>query len=128
MQVADYKNEVNRNTFKATNPSHVVPTMGFVAAQANNVMVQLGPRQEIKAPNLFASILDRSQLAQSIPCKSIDDAVASERRLFGMINRGRYPASRPQVGNQRGDKHGLAYEPCHPTDSPLFKKANSFYA
>ena len=111
---------------KQDNTQTINPRATFARPVGSNPMVELGPRQVMEPPNLFDSYLIRTQLAQSLPCKSLDSSIRADRRLGGTAG-GRYYGLNPHRGNQRGDKPGLASFAQHPTNLPLVPKANNFY-
>lgn len=111
----------------ADHSAYVTPCMGFLPPQSGALMIKHG-MQDIRIPNIMHCVPMRDPLTQSLACKDVTDTSMVECRLRGMVNRGRYFGSRPQVGNQRGDPRGLASSGRHPTDAPLFPKADSFFA
>ena len=112
----------------ATNPSLVCPTFSPLPPQAGALMIKHG-RQDIRIPRMMDTVgMRQDQLAQSLQCKEIGDLTKADTKTFGMLTRGRYFGSRPQVGNQRNDPPGLASTWNHPTHMPLFSKSSNFFA
>jgi hypothetical protein len=108
------------------NVQTIIPRGTFARPQCSNPMVQLGPPQIMEPPNLYDEHMIRTQLAQSLPCKSLDNTTRGDMRLGG-TRQVKYFGVYPHQGNQRGDKPGLASFPQHPTNTPLIPKASNFY-
>jgi len=76
------------------------------------------PNTEIYTPRLMA--MHRSQTQLSLPCvHQLDD-------LFIPPPRSSHGYGRPNSGNMRGSKPGLARSDQHPTNLPLLKATDPF--
>jgi hypothetical protein len=131
-------NFTNKNTPEKGNQqthisAYVTPTAQWFGNRgASNPMVRfggLGDTVPVLEQPLMQQAMNRSPLAQSLPCKTISSSTQAEYNLHGMTNRGRYFGVRPQTGTQRGDLPGLASQPSvFPTNSPLLRPSSNFFS
>lgn len=127
MRVFDRVDRPNKPEL-AMNPSLVCPGFSPLPPQAGALMIKHG-LQGVRIPRMMETVgMRQDQLSQSLQCKEVGDLTKADTRAFGMITRGRYFGSRPQLGNQRNDPPGLASTWNHPTNTPLFPKASNFFA
>lgn len=110
--------------------SDIVPSFktGDNTIRQNAPLAPLG-KQVVDVARQLHSIPQRDQLTQSKPCKEVNDTKKRLRRGNDIsFSKGIRFNAVPKYGHQRNDPHGLAYDPFHPTDTPLMQKADSFFA
>ena len=83
-------------------------------------------KQQFHVASPMEYSLERPRNLASLQCKEVIDIVRPELAMYGIRNNHHYTC-RPHVGNQRGDKKGLAYDPVYPVNNPLLKKTDTFF-
>lgn len=128
-----HKNTPEAKNQQAYTSAYVTPTAQWFGNRgASNPMVRfggLGDTVPVMEQPLMAQSLNRTTLAQGLPCKDIPSATEAEYKIGGPVNFGRYFGVRPHSGTQRGDKPGLASQPSvFPVDSPLLVPSSNFFS
>lgn len=128
-----HKNTPEKGNQEAYTSAYVTPTMQYFGNRgASNPMVRfggLGDTYPVLEQPIMNQALNRSTLAQSLPCKDIGSSVVADYAVRGPVNVGRYFGVRPHIGTQRGDKPGLASQPSvFPTNNPILHPSSSFYS
>ena len=128
-----HKNTPEPENQKAYTSAYVTPTAQFFgnrgSSNPNVSFGGLGYSYPVMEQPLMAQYLERTTLAQGLPCKDIPSSTEAEYKVRGPVNVGRYFGIRPHSGTQRGDKPGLASQPSvFPVDSPLLVRSSNFFS
>jgi len=128
-----HKNTPEKGFQEAYTSAYVTPTAQYFGNRgSSNPMVRFGGFGDtfpVLEQPLMAQTLNRTTLAQGLPCKDIPSATEAEYKLRGVVNVGRYFGIRPHTGVQRGDPPGLASQPAvFPTNNPILVPSSNFYS
>ncbi len=98
--------------------------LGFPREPVGNNLNYLTGRT-VYVPSMFMTAVINNPDRVEVPCKEILGPNGGYLNPpAGNINQGFVPAT----GAQRGSKAGMGSTPQHPTNNPVLKNANSFYA
>jgi hypothetical protein len=120
--------QIRQKGVEKTNGALNIPNFQPLSSSMSIGKVKAEPvEQDFYVASPFDYNLERTRLAQSLQCKDVPDLVIPEIELPGVVNSLHY-FQKPNIGNQRGDPRGLAYDPVYPTHTPLLKPADTFFA
>ena len=114
---------------KTTNCMNNLPGFQAISELASVGTINPIPnKREFYVATPFHYALERSPLCISLSCKEVQDLTIPDLELIGINNNMHY-TSKPIVGGQRGDpKTSLGYDSIYPTNTPLLKKRDTFFA
>ena len=111
-----------------TNGAANMPNCQALSSQVSIGTIDVTPiKQDFYVNTPFNDAMERTTLAQSLQCKEVPDLVIPEMKLGGILNNQRYKGSKPNIGNQRGDRRGLLSDKMFPVNNPLLKQTDSFF-